>query len=214
MTIFGRKGKRKKKRLPKILSAAELELLLNTPSAISVLGVRTRCVFALMGRCGLRVSEACNLKTTDVHLEADDPYIRVIGKGDQERRAYLGRSVVNLLEHWREIRPTGTTALFPVIQKKTGILGTSHPGRAITRYAVYQSVRHYAKKAGIKERVHPHMLRHTAATQALKRGEDIRNIQVMLGHVDISSTQIYTHVTNDEQAAMARRLDPAGKEEE
>lgn len=202
--------KRKKVRLPDALSGKELTALLDAPSRRSILGIRARCVLALMGKCGLRVSEVCGLETTDVRLDADAPFVRVIGKGDKERRAFLGGGMVALLKQWIEIRPKGGRgrALFPVVRGGRRGLGIAKPGRAISRRSVGHMVKGFAVKAGIKRKVKPHMLRHTAATLALRSGEDLRKIQKMMGHKDISTIQIYTHIQDDELANMADRLDP------
>lgn len=201
--------KRKKKRLPDVLSRHELAALIGAPSRTSVVGARNRAVLALMGRLGLRVTEVCQLDVRDVRLTADDPYIRVIGKGNKERRAYLGDGVISLLKEWLKVRPSGSRPLFPVIlggRRAWG--GVAKPGRAISRRAVADMVRYFALKAGIDRPIHPHTLRHTAATLALRSGENLRQVQEMLGHADLSTTEVYTHVSNVELAKMARRLDP------
>ncbi len=202
--------KRKRVRLPDALSSKELAALLNAPSRRSVLGIRARCVLALMGKCGLRVSEVCDLTTTDVRLDADAPFVRVIGKGDKERRAFLGGGLVDLLKHWIQVRPKRGRgrALFPVVKSGKRGLGIAKPGRAMSRRTVGYMVKQFARKAGIEREIHPHTLRHTAATLALRSGENIRKIQKMMGHKDISTIQIYTHIQDDELADMADRLDP------
>lgn len=202
--------KRKKIRLPDVLSAKELDALLNAPSRRSAQGIRARCILSLMGKTGLRVSEVCGLETTDIRLKADDPYVRVIGKGNKERRAFLGGGLVDLLAAWVKLRPNAGRgrALFPVLKPGRRGLGISKPGRAITRQTVGRMVKGFAKKAGIDRPIHPHTLRHTAATLALRSGENLRKVQKMLGHAGIGTTEIYVHVTDGELAGMARRMDP------
>ena len=202
--------KRKRVRLPDALSTKELAALLDAPSRRSILGIRARCILGLMGKCGLRVSEVCDLETTSVRLDADSPAVRVIGKGDKERRVFLGGGMIDRLGHWLRIRPkTGRgRALFPVVKAGKRGLGISKPGRAISRRSVGYMVDKYARKAGIDRDIHPHILRHTAATLALRSGENLRKIQKMMGHKDISTIQVYTHIQDDELADMAERLDP------
>ncbi len=202
--------KRKKIRLPEALSTKELEAIMAAPSKRSILGIRARCVLGLMGKCGLRVSEVCDLLTTSIRLDADIPYIRVIGKGDKERRAFLGGGMVDLLRHWIQVRPIRGRgrALFPVIKSGKRGLGIAKPGRKMSRRSVGYMVKRYAHKAEIDRDIHPHTLRHTAATLALRSGENLRKIQKMMGHNDISTVQIYTHIHDDELAEMADRLDP------
>lgn len=203
-------GGRKKKLLPKVLSEKDLDALLAAPSRRSIMGVRDRCIMSLLGKLGLRVSEACSLNLNSVHLDADDPHIRVMGKGSKERRVWLGRGMIDLIEHWLELHPRKGKALFPVVQRSGGkrTWGETKQGRGISRRSVGNMVKHFAKKAGIRRHVHPHMLRHTFATVALRKGIDLRKLQKMLGHADISTTEIYTHVTGGEMAEAARRLDP------
>lgn len=206
----GQKKKRKKIRLPDALSTKELTALLDAPSKRSILGIRARCILALMGKCGLRVSEVCDLQTTDVRLDADAPYVRVIGKGDKERRAFLGGGMIDQLKHWIQIRPRRGRgqALFPVVKSGKRGLGIAKPGNAISRRSIGYMVKQYGRKAGIDRDIHPHTLRHTAATLALRSGENLRKIQKMMGHKDISTVQIYTHIQDDELADMADRMDP------
>jgi len=200
--------KRKPQRLPDVLEERELETLLEAPSRKSIMGLRARSILALMGRYGLRVSEVCNLQMADLNLDAEDPYIRVIGKGDKERRAWIGNGTLNLLTFWLEKRPKGGRALFPVVQHGKRFFGEAQPGRAVSPRWVCNMVDHFAKKAGIEKHVHPHTLRHTCATIAIRKGEGIPAVRDMLGHANVSTTSIYTHTAGRDLSAMARRLDP------
>ena len=201
-----------KKRLPKTLSQRELDALFDAPSRRSILGMRARCVLRLMGIYGLRVSEVCNLRLADLRLAEERPYVRVIGKGDKERRIFLGGGIVDLLVLWLEWRPGKTHNLFPVIKAGIRTFGEAEPGRAISTNSVRNMVKGFAEKAGIDRHVTPHMLRHTAATIALRKGENLRDIQEMLGHADLSTTQIYTKVSGKNLSEMAERLDPEPQE--
>jgi len=206
----GKVKKRKKIRLPDVLSKKELDALLNAPSRTSAQGIRARCILGLMGKCGLRVSEVCGLETGDIRLGADDPYVRVIGKGNKERRAFIGGGLVGLLAEWKKIRPKGGRgrALFPVLKPGRRGLGISKPGRRITRQTIGIMVKGFAEKARIDRPIHPHTLRHTAATLALRSGENLIKVQKMLGHAGIGTTEVYLHVTDAELSALARRMDP------
>ena len=212
MATRKKSGKRKKIRLPDVLSERELSELLNAPSVRSMIGIRNRCVLSLMGKNGLRVSEVCQLKVKDIRLAADDPYVRIIGKGDKERRGFLGNGSVEMLREWIQVRPKRGDYLFPVIQRGRRTFGTAKAGRPISRRAVAYMVEHFAKKIELGRRIHPHTLRHTAGTLAMRAGYSIRKVQKMLGHAVISATGIYTHVTDNEMSDMARRLDPDGKD--
>ena len=205
--------KRKRKRLPDVLSKRERAALLNAPSPKSVLGIRARAILALMSINGLRVGEIGRgnkrnqpgLRVSDLRLDADDPYIRVIGKGNKERRCFIGGIVLDALKEWNAVRPKKSKALFPVIQGGTRTFGKARRDRAVSVRWIQGMVATYAKRAGIDRHIHPHTLRHTAATILLRDGENIRRIQTVLGHSDISTTQIYTEIGDPEIAEMMRR---------
>ena len=200
--------KRTKKRLPKTISSTELDALLAAPSCRSYMGLRSRAVMSLMGRCGLRVSEACKLKVSDLRMD-DDPYARIIGKGDKERNAFFGPVMARLIEDYLEKRPQNIGPyLFPVIHNgPRGFGGVAKRGKALSRNSVGATVKRFAKKAGIRRHVHPHMLRHTFATQALRKKTPLRTIQEMLGHSDISTTAIYLQVAGSDMAEAAKKLE-------
>lgn len=199
----------KKVRLPDVIGSDERERLLSAPPAASMMGVRARAILGLMARNGLRVSEVCGLVLTDLRLSVDDPYVRVIGKGDKERRAFVGPGTISVLQEWLKMRPkVPGRALFPVLRSGRRGKGVSKVGRPISRQTIYAMVRRYAAKAGIERSIHPHTLRHTAATLALRSGENLRRVQEMLGHAHVSQTQVYTHLAGGELADMAKRLDP------
>jgi len=206
----GKEGRKLKRiRLLDVIGTNEREALLNAPSPTSMLGIRARAILGLMARNGLRVSEVCALTTTDLRLDVDDPYVRVIGKGDKERRAFVGPGMKEALRDWLRMRPKNIRgkALFPVVRSGRRGQGVSKVGRAISRQTVGAMVKHFAAKAGIRS-IHPHTLRHTFATLALRDGENLRRVQEALGHAHVSQTQIYTHLAGGELADMAQRLDP------
>lgn len=201
-----------RKRLPDVLDENELDALLDAPSRLSVLGLRARAVLALMGRCGMRVGEVVALRPKDLHPKAGPPWLRCIGKGDRERRVWLSPSVCALLQLWLSKRPRSRW-LFPVVQGGQRTFGKARPGNHISTRAVYNTVQHFAQKAGIERPVHPHTLRHTFATLALRQGENTATVQRALGHARLATTEVYTHIIGGDVAKMMARLD-RGKERE
>lgn len=216
-------GRRKKIRLPNALDQWELEALLNAPSKSSVIGIRDRCILALMGYCGLRVGEICGsdarktpgalpgLKISDLHLREDPPHIRVIGKRNKERRAWPPLYLQDLLRAWLEIRPKcgRGNALFPVIKSTRGGFAKSQPGRSVSTQGVRKMIKRYARKAGIERRVHPHMLRHTAGTMmAQKPGATTDGVAKFLGHSDSRTALIYEHTSDERQVRLSQQMGP------
>jgi integrase/recombinase XerD len=177
-------------RLPKTLSGGEVESLLGQPDRATPLGLRDRAMLELLYATGLRVSELVGLQRDNVNLERG--YVVVIGKGSKERAVPLGdvaaATVRSYLERSRPLLLKGgeTDALF-----------ISSRRRQITRQMFWERIRHYVRKAGITRPVSPHTLRHSFATHLLDNGADLRSVQAMLGHADISTTQIYTHVSRE-----------------
>jgi integrase/recombinase XerD len=176
--------------LPEFLSVEEVERLLGQPDADTVIGLRDLAMIELMYSTGLRVSEVCNLRVTDLHWESGR--LRCIGKGNKERIVPVGRRALSVLERYlRGSRPKLLgEAMSPYL------FLNSHAGR-INRVAVWKSLSMYGRKAGFRKPLMPHMLRHSFATHLLDRGADLRSVQMLLGHSDISTTQIYTHVVEE-----------------
>jgi integrase/recombinase XerD len=177
-------SRRLEARLPGVLSLDEVEAILAQPDTSTARGLRDRALLELLYASGLRVSELVELEVGDLNLKLG--FVRCIGKGSKERIVPLGRKAIEALERYLETRKRGATALFP---------GRSR-GK-LTRVACWQIIKRYAALAGVKTHVSPHTLRHSFATHLLERGADLRSIQEMLGHVDISTTEIYTHVSTD-----------------
>ncbi|MBI2980707.1 MAG: site-specific tyrosine recombinase XerD [Deltaproteobacteria bacterium] len=175
------------KKLPHFLSLQEVDTLLSLPSGASPEGLRNRAMLEVLYATGLRVSELVSLTTQDVDLERG--FLRAFGKGSKERLVPLGRSAMKLLGDylqtaWLQLTAgRGVTALFP-----------TRRGRRMTRQMFWVILNRTARSAGITRRVSPHMFRHSFATHLLERGADLRSVQMMLGHSDISTTQIYTHL--------------------
>jgi integrase/recombinase XerD len=174
--------------LPKILSLSEVESLLDAPNTNSPLGLRDKAILELLYATGIRVSELTNLNTEDVHLEMG--FIRCLGKGSRERIVPLGKvaneAIRNYLEKGRsELNKSGNSeALF-----------LNHRGNRLTRQGFWKNLRQIATSANIQQEITPHTLRHSFATHLLENGADLSAVQEMLGHADISTTQVYTRVT-------------------
>lgn len=176
------------KKIPDVLSIEEVEDLLAACDLHQTQGVRDRAILELMYATGLRVSEAVNLKVQDVNFDAG--FLRCIGKGSKERIVPLGReAVISVKRYLEKARPK--------LAKNAGndsILFLSRLGKRISRQSFWKLIKYYARRARLKKELKPHTLRHSFATHLLSRGADLRSVQEMLGHADISTTQIYTHI--------------------
>ena len=174
--------------LPRFLSASEVDNLLSAPDVSSPGGLRDRALIEVLYATGLRVSELIGLRIADVRL--DQGYVQCLGKGSKERIVPLGDVAVGWVRRYvAEARPKF------VLKKDPPWLFVSQRGaRRLTRGAFWQILKDYGSKAGIQAHLSPHVLRHSFATHLLERGADLRAIQTMLGHADLSTTQIYTHV--------------------
>lgn len=175
------------RKLPEILTYQELQSLLKAPDRSTPYGLRDHAILELFYSSGLRVSELCGVLLQSINL--DEGYIRVFGKGSKERIAPIGSVAVTAVQDYL------TAGRSHFVKAKTGSeLFLSQQGRAISRKMVWVMIRNQAAKAGIKKPIKPHLLRHSFATHLLEGGADLRVIQEMLGHSDISTTQIYTAV--------------------
>ena len=173
--------------LPDVLSPKEIERLMTAPSASTPHGLRDRAILELFYSSGLRVSELCGILLQNIN--PDEGYVRVFGKGSKERISPIGSAAVKAVRDYL----SGARPRF--VKDKTGSeLFLSQQGRAISRKMVWVMIKNHARRAGIKKPIKPHLLRHSFATHLLEGGADLRAIQEMLGHADISTTQIYTSV--------------------
>lgn len=186
----------RQRRLPSALSVAEMARFLESISEESPQGLRDRALFELMYGAGVRVSEAAALRVQDVDLAAG--MVRCVGKGSKERLVPIGEAAAaTITRHIQQAGLLPQSALF-----------AGPDGSHITRQRVWQLTREYAARAGIRRRVTPHTLRHSFATHLLGGGADLRSIQEMLGHAQITTTQIYTHVDRDRLRGVYRRTHP------
>jgi integrase/recombinase XerD len=176
------------RRLPNSLSEPEVETLLSAPCHTSPLGLRDRAMLELLYACGLRVSELVNLDINQVNLRQG--VVRTLGKGRQERLVPIGEQAIAWLERYlREARPELLKTKAP-----DSALFVTNRGAAMTRQACWLLIRRHARAAGIDKHLSPHTLRHAFATHLLNHGADLRVVQLLLGHRDLSTTQIYTHI--------------------
>jgi integrase/recombinase XerD len=176
--------------LPSFLNVEEVNHLLAQPDLSSIAGLRDKAMIELMYSTGLRVSELVGIRVGDVQMEAG--CLRCIGKGNKERLVPVGKKALGIVEEYlKQSRPEllgdGASA-FMFINRK---------GRPMSRIAFWKLLSEYGRKAGLRKALTPHMLRHSFATHLLDRGADLRSVQMMLGHSDISTTQIYTHVVEE-----------------
>ncbi len=184
--------------LPDVLSSSEVERMLALPDLSKPEGVRDAAILELFYSCGLRISELAKLPLRGVSLE--EGAVRVRGKGSKVRMVPLGSRAITRIGAWIAVRNAGK------VLDDTLFLGSR--GRRMSRTAVWQVVKRYARAANIPQNVTPHMLRHSFATHLLDNGADLRAVQEMLGHSDIATTQIYTHVSVDRLSRAHRTFHP------
>jgi integrase/recombinase XerD len=189
------------KRLPRVLSREEVERLLNQPDPGNPLGQRDRAMLEVLYATGLRVSELVGLKIGDVNFDAG--FLKTQGKGNKQRLVPLGDAALSALRTYlAEGRVKGTRGL------QSARLFLNPSGKPLTRQGFWKMIKKYGKKAGIAKNITPHHLRHSFASHLLEAGADLRALQVMLGHADISTTQIYTHVTRKRLKDLHARYHP------
>jgi len=189
--------------LPKSLTEEQVEKLLQAPDAETALGLRDRAMLETLYATGLRVSELVGLTLQQANLQAG--VVKVIGKGDKERLVPLGEEAIEWLQRYlnearaKLLRGQTTDALFPTAR-----------GTAMTRQAFWYNLKRYTRVAGIETHLSPHTLRHAFATHLLNHGADLRVVQMLLGHVDLSTTQIYTQVARERLKQLHAQHHPRG----
>ena len=189
--------------LPKSLSEADVESLLAAPELDDPVGLRDRAMLEVLYACGLRVSELIGLTLEQVNLRQG--VLRVFGKGSKERLVPLGEEAIAWIERYsREARP------FLLDGKPSDVLFPSMRGEQMTRQAFWYRIKHQARVAGIAKSLSPHTLRHAFATHLLNHGADLRVVQMLLGHSDLSTTQIYTHVARARLQDLHAKHHPRG----
>lgn len=197
-SFYGKTGLR---RLPQTLSQEEVRSLLRQPDSARLLGARDQAMLEILYATGLRVSELVSLQIHQIDLQGD--FLTVKGKGGKVRAVPFGRwAREKLLRYLHEIRPRLSKG------RLRPALFITRSGKGLTRQAFWKLIRRYARAAGIEKRVTPHTLRHSFATHLLDGGADLRSVQAMLGHADISTTQIYTHVSGARLKDAHRRHHP------
>ncbi len=191
-----------RKKIPEALAEVEIEKLLAQPDLSSREGLRDRAIMELLYSSGVRVSELTGMELTDINL--DDKMVRCFGKGSKERIVPLGDYVIDALKNYLNARNGFLKKEF------TPSLFLTRLGRKFTRTGIWSMLKVYAKKAGIVKNVYPHIFRHSFATHLLAGGADLRSVQEMLGHADISTTQIYTHVDRSRLKKIHKLFHPRG----
>ena len=192
--------------LPSTLNEQQVEQLLESPDVSDALGLRDRAMLELLYATGLRVTELVNLQLSQLSLEPG--VIRVIGKGDKERLVPVGEIALEWITRYLK---QSRSVLLPVQSKPTSAIFVTKRGQSMSRQAFWYMIKRYAKKSGIeKDALSPHTLRHAFATHLLNHGADLRVVQMLLGHSDISTTQIYTHVADQRLQDLYHQHHPRG----
>lgn len=192
------------KKLPSVLTINEVDAILSQPDVTSKTGLRDKALLELFYACGIRVSELINLKISGLFFKEE--IIRVFGKGSKERLVPIGSSAINwVTEYLNQSRPRLAKK-----SKSENYVFLNIRGTKLSRMGIWKIVDRYAKEAKIDKEVHPHTFRHSFATHLLEGGADLRAVQEMLGHADISTTQIYTHIDRDYIKQVHRDFHPRG----
>jgi integrase/recombinase XerD len=191
------------KRIPHVLSTEEVKRLIEAPDLTKDQGIRDRAILEVMYATGMRVSETSGVKTSDANLEIG--FIRCLGKGRKERIVPLGKKAVEAVARYLEkVRPRLCR------RGAAPELFLNRSGKRLSRISIWKLIKAYARQARIKKEIRPHILRHSFATHLLEHGADLRSVQEMLGHANISTTQIYTHIEKDRLKSIHKAFHPRG----
>lgn len=194
---------KQEQKLPIFLSIKEVEKLLDAPDKKTIFGLRDRAMLELLYSCGLRVSELISLEYR--HININDEYIRILGKGNKERLLPMGEMAIEYLSQYeKKARP------FLIKKGQTDGYFLSNRGSNMSRQNFFYMIKAYAQKSGISKPLSPHSLRHAFATHLVQQGADLRSVQLMLGHSDIATTQIYTHIQNVQLKSQHSKHHPRG----
>ena len=187
--------------LPNVLNVVEVEKLLKSPDIREWMGIRDKAALELMYATGMRVSEMVDLPTSTLNLDVG--FIKCKGKGDKERMVPIGSQAKNAISRYmKTVRPS-------LLKNRTdNHLFLSRLGKRVSRQSFWKMIKKYAKRARIKKEITPHTLRHSFATHLLERGADLRVVQEMLGHADIATTQVYTHINKERLKSIHRQFHP------
>jgi integrase/recombinase XerD len=189
--------------LPASLSEQDVELLLDAPEVTNALGFRDRTMLEMLYATGLRVSELVNLKFEQISFRQG--VVRIIGKGNKERLVPVGEEAMSWLENYM-----GQARKTILGERQCDYLFVTNRADSMTRQAFWHIIKRYAKKAGINKELSPHTLRHAFATHLLNHGADLRVVQLLLGHSDLSTTQIYTHIARERLKELHSKYHPRG----
>ncbi|XOV85751.1 MAG: site-specific tyrosine recombinase XerD [bacterium] len=188
--------------LPLVISAAQVEALLTAPDVDTALGLRDRTMLEVLYATGLRITELISLQLTSINQRQG--VVRVTGKGGKERLVPMGETSLHWLQRYLQ------TARIELLGEQGSVLFPSRRGRQMTRQTFWHAIKRYALIAGIPDTVSPHTLRHAFATHLVDNGADLRAVQMMLGHSDLSTTQIYTHIAQQRLQNLVRTHHPRG----
>ncbi len=189
--------------LPDTLSEKDIDLLLDAPEVTDILGFRDKAMLELLYATGLRVSELIGLKFEQVNFRQG--FVRVMGKGNKERLVPVGEEAMEWLENYMQGARIDILA-----ERQSDFLFVTKRGSGMTRQTFWHVIKRYAKKAGITKHLSPHTLRHAFATHLLNHGADLRVVQLLLGHSDLSTTQIYTHIAQERLKQLHQQFHPRG----
>jgi len=185
----------RRKKLPIVLEPDEVGKLLSIPNKRYITGIRNKAILAIMANMGLRVSEVVNLKPGDLNLTKRK--LRVVnGKGGVDRDLIIPEYTAEILREWKKSKPKNSRHFFTTIKDKSGGQFASSKGSQVSVRYIQFMVKRYAKKAGINKDITPHTLRHTFATDFIRQGQNVMKLKDILGHSDISTTQIYVTLAN------------------